>query len=67
MKPFWQGFFSIFESMADMFDLSGKATQQRMKARLDKIMERSKEAESWYHRGPWWEHPMWGDTWKDRK
>jgi hypothetical protein len=48
MKAFWKGFLSVF-------DFGGQTT----KVRIPKKVETS-----WYHNGPWWEHPLWGDTWK---
>jgi hypothetical protein len=28
-------------------------------------MRESAKREQWYHDGPWWTHPLHGDTWKD--
>ncbi|MCK9531477.1 MAG: hypothetical protein M0R77_13095 [Gammaproteobacteria bacterium] len=52
MSPFWKGFFSIFSFGAPMKDPYVKYKQKEFQ---------------WYHKGEWWEHPMWGDTWTKKK
>jgi hypothetical protein len=51
---------SVFESISSLFDFGSSASR----ARIRKIAERPPF--QWYHKGPWWEHPMWGDTWKKK-
>lgn len=60
MKAFWRGFFSIF-------DFSWLDLQPRSSRRIQAMMERSKAAQNWYHEGPWWEHPIYGDGFKANK
>ncbi len=54
----------IFEALIDMltFGLSPKRSPK-----VEKILEDSKKPFRWYHDGPWWEHPIYGDAFKDEK
>lgn len=51
MSPFWQGFFSVFGRKMDSNIYTKHIPEQF----------------NWYHKGEWWEHPMWGDTWTKKK
>ena len=53
MESFWKGFFSVF-------DFTGRTDQDR----LDKISKQ--EPMQWYHKGPWWEHPIYGEGFKKK-
>ncbi len=55
MKEFWEGFMSIF------------GIWPRRSKRVEEILEQSKKPFTWYHEGPWWEHPIHGDAWKKKK
>lgn len=57
MKPFWRGFFSIFDFSWFSWPLSSSP-------RIKKMIEESKRREQWYHKGEWWEHPLYGDAYK---
>lgn len=63
MGKIWQGFVSVFEAMGELFS---PVPSRRHCERMNKILEQSQKAERWYHDGPWWEHPMYGDAWKDK-
>lgn len=54
MSPFWKGFFSVFT-----FPSAPKTN----------LYEKYKPKEfQWYEPVEnWWEHSMWGDTWKQKK
>lgn len=53
MSPFWKGFFSIFTFGAPSTDLYKKYKPKEF---------------NWYEPvDHWWEHSMWGDTWKKKK
>jgi hypothetical protein len=60
MRAFWKGFFSIF-------DFSWLDFQPRSSRKVRAMMERNRTAEQWYHPGPWYEHPMYGDAYKRKK
>jgi hypothetical protein len=51
MSPFWQGFFSIFGRKMDS-DIYTK--------HIPKPFE-------WYHKGEWWEHPIYKTPNKKKK
>lgn len=55
MNAFWQGFFSIFNC----------GVIQRS-PRIQRLLDESKRREQWYHPGEWWEHPLYGDVFKDK-
>lgn len=50
MSTFWKGFFSIFDFGSKPIDYK-KYVPKPMK---------------WYHDGPWWEHPIYGDGFKKK-
>lgn len=52
MSPFWKGFFSIFEWPSSR------------KSNYDHLIPKPFE---WYHKGEWWEHPIYGDGFKNKK
>ena len=51
MSPFWKGFFSVFGG--------GLYPKTDYKRHIPKPF-------TWYHDGPWWEHPIYGDAFKKK-
>lgn len=52
MSPFWEGFFSVFGGGI----------------RPSKTLEKYRKPKpfQWYHNGPWYEHPIYGDAFKKK-
>lgn len=55
MGSFWKGFFSIFG-----WSIGTRGPN------IQRVLDDSKRREKWYHRGEWWEHPIYQNTFKDR-
>jgi hypothetical protein len=63
MRALIEGFLSIFTALGDILTLGNSRESHEIR----QILDRSRQAQSWYHAGPWWEHPIYGDAWKEKK
>ncbi len=55
VKNFWKGFWSVFD-FSFLVDNRPRLSEKYKPKPF-----------TWYHNGPWWEHPLYKDTWKDKK
>jgi len=59
MKSFLQGFLSIFDF--------GAAFMPPRSRKMEKLLQDMEKRSNWYHRGEWWDHPLYRDTWKEKE
>jgi hypothetical protein len=65
MKAFWEGFFSVFESMGRIFDPLFSSPRRHSKA-VEAMLNKSREPASWYNLPGWYDLDPWYKQ-RDRK